>query len=232
MRTSHTIIALTTLSFAATATAGTGSITQSFNLSQTADRPNPSFNLDAFDTMGGTRALDNVTFNLSWSINTVMEIQNVSDFAVRAGDWSAELLWVALVQFDNGLGNDGIFAGLGGIGYSGVTADLPAGDGNPFGGMPGIATIDLGEATTASQLVDEGMTARQYFAIDGGGIIDGSFGALFSPEIFSPALLNFVPTTFDGEVELDITYNFTEVPAPGAAGLLGLAGIAATRRRR
>ncbi len=89
---------------------------------------------------------------------------------------------------------------------------------NAAAGSNGPIVVDLG---LEGSFVDEGDGVLTFTAFDVS--INGFEDALFSAELY----LNIHTSNFPaGEIRGQI------VPAPGAAALVGLAGLAATRRRR
>ena len=85
---------------------------------------------------------------------------------------------------------------------------------------------------------EPGFDFARYFSTGSGTVFlsttDGESGSVLNVPVAAGDSFGFIVDTFDnfnGQGVLTVT-NFSFVPAPGAAGLLALAGLAAVRRRR
>lgn len=163
-----------------------------------------------------------------------MTALNYSDFPIDAGDWEVLPSFTMFFTAEpSGRGDDGggpsIFAGIGAIGFDGFTGDLPAGSGTPFG-EPGRLDFERSGQLT-SDLLDDGPTAIGFFSQY--SEITSTLAPFSFPELFGPPGANLgLSAEITQTGTLTVIYEFTEIPAPGGAALLGLAGLGATRRRR
>ncbi|XHC25015.1 MAG: hypothetical protein ACFHWZ_07585 [Phycisphaerales bacterium] len=227
-RTLTTLGALAILAGAAHA----GEISQSVDVNITPDAPIQEFVLNGFDTMGGNRVLTGVRYQLQTSMSAEFTVLNYSDFPIPAGEWQALPGFSMFFTADEpgGDGEDSIFGGIGGIGFDPLTGDLPAGSGDPIFGEPGrLEFSDTG--TLESDFLDDGEVARNFFSTH--ETIASTLAPFSFPEIFGPPGANIaLESQVTQTGTLTVIYEFTEIPAPGAAALFGLAGLGATRRRR
>jgi hypothetical protein len=230
-RTLTTLGALATIAGAAHA----GEISQTVDINITPGEPMQAFSLDGFDTRGGDRTLTGVRFQLDTDFQADITVYNYSDFAIPAGEWSALPVFSMFFTAEAGRGGDGgggdsVFAGIGGIDFGSITGDLPAGSGSPFGGDPG--TLEFNESgVLISNFLDDGEAITSLFSSH--ETISSTLAPFSFPELFGPPGSDI---SLGAEVTqtgtLTVIYEFTEIPAPGAAALLGIAGLGATRRRR
>ena len=124
-----------------------------------------------------------------------------------------------------GSGEPGLFAFLG-IG-SGFSFTVTAANGLPFDafGIEVISANSLGGTTITTSNGDD-LIVGDVLGDPGTGFVGFNAAAPFNSVTFTVT----DPSTFDGIFITEIYAN--AVPAPGAAGLLGVAGLAAIRRRR
>ncbi|HZW11305.1 MAG TPA: hypothetical protein VFF69_15485 [Phycisphaerales bacterium] len=220
----RTALSLATLAAAAGA-AGADVIQQSFSYEWTSNDVQHSFSFEPFDTAGGTRELTGVRVGFDGTIAMEITAQTYEG-ALEAGEWSAEASHTVVAYF-NGGGID-LLQGLGGQWSDGITGDLGAGsNGQP--GTPYVFTDTVGFANVVD--VDS-----SYFGDFTGsepltGFMDGWFDGVVTPpdngqwiEIFASMLSQ------EGTVTL--TYEYENVPGPGALALLGVCGVVGVRRRR
>jgi hypothetical protein len=222
------IAGLFALAFSMTSNAQT--ITQEadffFDVQDANDPVQLSFN--AFDTMGGTRTLTGVSVAAFSSFSLEMIAENGEDYAIGADEWFVEAAIFNNVVFSPDEANEVAIPGLGGVGYGPLSADLAASDG----------VEQSGDDSVFYSFKDEYSGIRdalpfQISNFEGSGQLEAEIYPFLSLSIPPP------PPFFDlwitnhlnfGTVEL--TYSYTEVPAPASASLVALAGLVAARRRR
>lgn len=222
-----TAAAVTMAASAAAATAG-NTVVQSLGYDWNPDTGLEIGMFDAFDTAGGTRQLTGVSIGIDASAMWNVTVLNYSDTAYEPGEWHAE----GLANFNVLLGEFGpnsVERIAGAITFSGLTGSLGAGDGDPIFGQPGDPSVSASYSGFISNFFE--LDPAEFGVFTGGpvearllgftdGIIDGPNGLVVSTD----ALVS------SGVVTL--TYTYANVPAPAAAGLLAIAGLGATRRRR
>lgn len=173
------------------------------------------FAFDRFDDLGGARTLEEVVLSfdllMSAQVSAENEAPTVAEFFNLSFVGQADVLL-------NGLEISDAASDL-------LTAMLAASDGVPNSGPDFIDFGTRSLALTAS--VAETSDLSEYV---GSGNIDGVLTSLGE--------FNFSGTTGASitveEFELvgDVTLTYRYIPAPGSAALLGLCGLAASRRRR
>ncbi len=212
--------------------AAAGEISQTVDINITPGTFLQEFTLDGFDTQGGNRVLTGVRYQLQTELSANFTVLNYSDFAIPSGEWSVLPGFTMFFTADvpGGDGEGSIFGGIGGIGFDPLTGDLPAGTGDPIFGEPGrLEFSDSGILN--SDFLDDGDVARNFFSQH--PTIVSTLAPFSFPEVFGPPGSNI---TLESEVTqtgtLTVIYEYSVVPAPGAAAVLGLAGIAGLRRRR
>ena len=229
-RTLTTLGALAALAGAAHA----GEVSQTVDVNITPGNFIQTFSLDGFDSQEGNRTLTGVRFQLDTEFHADLTAQNFSDFPIASGDWEVLPGFTMFFTAEpTGRGDDGggpsIFAGIGGIGFDSFTGDLPAGSGGPFG-APGTLDFERSGQLT-SDFLDDGESALSFFSQF--SEITSSLSPFSFPELFGPPGANLgLAADITQTGTLTVVYEFTEIPAPGAAALIGLAGLGATRRRR
>ncbi|MAY74941.1 MAG: hypothetical protein CMJ31_09565 [Phycisphaerae bacterium] len=208
----------------------------------TVDSNSPDFGtvnpvLSRFDTMGGTRVLTGIDINLQLAGSGTIVVENFSETAYSAGEWSVEggVNWIYLAGMPDGGEETGSFIpffGLGGFGIAPVTGDIEAGMGpfDPFGGgMPGRFEVDFDGEGDSVLAVDP----SNFDVFIGTDDIVGVFGPFTDLLLDDPNFALSASTQdllFSGT--LSLTYTFDVVPAPGVAATLGFGGMIAARRRR
>ena len=160
--------------------------------------------LDPFNTALGT--LDSVTIN--WS------------FGVAISGIAGENASVNMGMNPNGWVNSTIFGGVGSAGYY---ANLSQG---AFSGA--TTTTFYGEQYFTA--ANAGVTCNPAFW----PIVSGAstFEARLDGGLGYATYYSLTSGTVTRTIDLVATYTYAAVPAPGAAALIGLAGMVATRRRR
>lgn len=212
------------------AQAGEPQIQQTLNYSWDAGDGFQVGTLDAFDDAGGTRELTGVSFDISGSLAVDVEALNFSSFALETGEWDAEgLVNVNLLFGDFGPGSVERIAGA--VSFNGLTGELGAGSGSPFG-SPGSPTVNdsLLGALAGSFSAD----ASDFGAFTSGPVSTNLLA--FSDFIVSNSqpgsIISLNANSISSEGSINLNYSYRVVPAPAAAGLLGFAGVFAGRRRR
>jgi hypothetical protein len=198
-----------------------------------------SFN--QFDTQGGTRVLEGVDVRFEADMTLEATAQSFTETFIASGEWSADVFHNVLLSFsgdDKGDGEEGgigaPFYGLGGIAITNLTGDLTPGDpGNfPFDpGTPGDPVI-ASTADSISSIVGTDAAFFGYFT--GTGIVEGFTGPFVDITLSPPpgAFIDVFASELTQVGTLSLDYRFSVVPAPGAAALLAMGGLAAARRRR
>lgn len=205
-------------------------ITQDLNFNWSGDGPLEVGNFAGFDNAGGTRILTGVNIAIDAEARWDLTFHNYSAEAFAADEWWGE----GFANFNIHLGEFGSGAEriAGYIDFTHVTGELGAGSGDIFG--------QPGEPSVSVSLFND---------IVGGFDLDaGEFGVVTSGDVLA-RILGFTDVVVDGpsgapgiifgETDLitvsgvlTLTYEYASVPAPGAAALLGGAGVFAARRRR
>lgn len=188
--------------------------------------------LDGFDSMGGTRVLTGVSFGIdataTWSVTAL----NYSPTAFSAGEWWADGLANVNVLFGE-FGPGGVERITGAVGFIDLTGDLGAGSGDPIFGEPGDPSVSDTFTAFIGNYFE--LDASEFAAFQNGPVAtylpvftdayaDGPNGTPGNILIQTDSLSSF------GTITLNYTYDV--VPAPGAAGVLGMAGLIGLRRRR
>lgn len=223
--------ALLALTAAAPAALAGNVQTQTLDFAWTMDAPLQIGSLNGFDTAGGTRVLTGVSFSIDAATEWDVTAANYTDTAFEPGEWWAEGIANFNVLFGE-FGPAGVERITGAIEFSGLTGSLSAGSGGPFGD-PGEVTVSAqydgflsnGFDLDASEFA--AFTAAQvdvFLPVFTDAYIDGPNGA--------PGFINIGTDALAATGSITLNYTYDIVPAPGAAALLGLAGLTATRRRR
>jgi hypothetical protein len=218
---------------AAAGVAHADAIDQSFTYEWTSNDPDlPAFSFEAFDDMGGTRKLTGVHLGFEGTIVMELTAQTYDPVPLSAGEWFAEASHTVVAYFNGGDDGVELLQGLGGQWLAGVTGDLGAGTGGfPFGepGTPYIVTDTL----LLSNVVEVDNSLFADFSGDGPleGFMAGFFDAVVTPPD-SGQMIEVFPSFLSQSGSVTLTYEFVNVPTPGALALLGAFGVAARRRRR
>lgn len=233
-------------------------LTQTFDISTSPGGFIAGVTLDKFDTLNGTRSLTGVRFDVEGDLTVEVGALNFGTTPVSAGTWEIIPEFFASVNFADFLGGggegegegegeggfgrglpggggggggglDSYFATFGGFVGEPVTGDIAPGMGNPFFGTSSYTEeitgpLDGFRIETAQSVLD-------FFSSDGPATVPGEVGPFSAPEFFGngQSVLAFQGDFFQTGT-LTVTYSF--VPAPGAFALLGMGGLAFTRRRR
>jgi len=175
-----------------------------------------------FDSMGGTRVLEEVSVSVSSFFSYEVMTENGEDYAVGADEWFLESAVYNNLEFN------GVFVpGLGGWGTL-VSADMGASDGVA---QKGEDTAFWSYKETLEGTRD--ILPFQTSAFIGNGTIEAEIYPYLSlllpppPPYFDIWIINHF---HQGSVTLN--YEYSSVPAPGSAAIMGLLGLAGVRRRR
>lgn len=223
--------ALIILAAAGIAHAGdASSITQTLDYSWNANDGFQIGTLDGFDDAGGTRELTGVAFDISGSLAVDVEALNFSSFALEGGEWSAEGIVNANLLFGD-FGPGGVERIAGAVSFSGLTGELGAGSGSPFGpaGSPTVTDSLLG-GLSGSFTAD-----TDEFAAFTSGPVSANLLAFSDFIVTAPvpgSIISVNANSISSEGAVNLTYLYNVVPAPTTAGLLGLGGLLLARRRR
>jgi hypothetical protein len=206
---------------ACTAAANTETFNGSFPLATT--NWQEMFQIPAFDTQNGLRVLDGVCIDLTGTVVGQAAAENLDAQAAVL-----ELFLEATISIELDDGSGTALASVIPVADEMFNAD-PFDGSIDFGGTSGITLNDL----TGTKMETTELTSG---ADDLSAFIDtGSVALLADAEGTSIATGsgNIVSSfTTEAELEWEITYKFSIVPAPGATAVLGFAGLVAARRRR
>ena len=201
------VSALAVASIAGAASAAVESF--SFNFGPTAVPFSGNGNLSLFDTMGGTRVLIGV--NVSYMVTLGANV-------VATSNAGPQIITVGVSG--SAAASDGIFNRAGPINGNAVSPILNNGDVFNFGSVSGSDTF----AAALPAFFFPAYTGVGTFVVNYSG--SGLFG------IVGQGNAQLDVSAFEGFGKVQIDYTWREVPAPGAAALLGLSGLVALRRRR
>jgi hypothetical protein len=179
------------------------------------------FDFDQFDTMGGTRVLKSVTLEIDATIGADVTAENNNlQAAPEFGISLTGFAEVALLGLE-ATANINTVQASGGVGGS-DNAGVPDGMGPDFFDFGTVSGMDSDDDTVGMMLaafIGNGMITASVTG-NGGFAVTGASNSTLDVDNFGAS----------GTIRL--IYEFNVIPTPGAAGLLGLAGIAAVRRRR
>lgn len=207
--------------------------------------------IQKFDTMGGTRKLENVNFTFRHNFRLSLFLESTGPTPIAAGDFGMNFFFLSVMQLgtldENGEGSFPFF-GPGGVGLTDFTAALGAYDGIAGNNGADSANGTFTDAFTSSftflpdeQPVLDALTGTGSLTTVYGGFTELQFWWNNDPG-WAPPLSGIpeYPTDpalwlefreFQHWGEIDVTYEFSQIPAPmSALPLIGLAAIA--RRRR
>lgn len=207
--------------------------------------------VQGFDSHGGSRRLTGVTFEFHHNFELDLFVESTGPTAVSADDFSFDFAYITLFQL--GLGGDegGPPAfGPGALFVEDVSGDLAAYDGDPGNDGPDSFRRSFSDAFTVTQAYGLEEPAVLAALTDVGPLttVLGGFNELFF-EWFNDPGWPFPPggvPEYPGDAavwvswpgfrhfgEIAVTYEYAAVPEPtGAAGLAGLALLAARRKLR
>lgn len=198
--------------------------------------------IELFDTLGGTRQLTGVQLAVTGTLQAEVVVQNFGPTIAADGTWEVlpDFVTAFSVFDESGEGEgedegggggepDSFFQTFGGFSGDPITGDIPAGDGGgPFGGNPGIFTVTTSGALDAALNLSD----FAFFERDVPTTLDWISTPFFFPEVFSDPGVSIAAGTGDLLQQASITVTYSFIPAPASVGLLAVAGLAATRRRR
>jgi hypothetical protein len=203
--------------------------------------------LQGFDTLGGMRRLDRVSFEFRHNFALEVFVESTGPDPVNAADFTLAISYNTLFQV--GEGKSPPFFGPGGLNIDDATGDLGAFDGVPGNDGPDSYRRSFTDAFTAIQEYTDA-DPDVLAAVTGAGQIPTVFGGF--GEIFfafnndpgwptPPGGVHEYPTdawvwvgtpTFRHFGEIEVRYEFTQVPTPAGAGVLGAGALGLTLRRR
>jgi len=208
--------AVAALAVPAVSMAGT-TIDQSFDFMFPLSPGMVTMEFDQFDDMGGMRILKEVILTVDATMSADATAENDSTLAAPSFElqFNGSMLFELLSLGGADIANDAFAAAL--APSDGVSGSGP--DFNDYG------TVSLG-------LSDGDSTTTDLAGFIGAGTVMGDLESSggFSFSGTTDALLGFDNFHLVGKATL--TYVYNEIPAPGAAALFGLGGLAASRRRR
>jgi hypothetical protein len=178
-----------------------------------------------FDTQGGTRVLKAVEVSIEGTIQALITAENNS--TIDANAFTTSITGIIDFNIENASVGLGINAVSGNIPVTATdNAGTPNGMGTDFADFGLVSGFD-----SDSALVFPFPPPGLLPWIGGGtvsGTITGSGG--FAAQGSADATINF--DLFGASGTAKVTYFFDVIPTPGSVSLVGLAGIAAIRRRR
>lgn len=204
--------------------------TQDLNFAWSGDGPLEVGNFAGFDNAGGTRTLTGVNIAIDAEAAWNLTFQNYSAEAFAADEWWGE----GFANFNIHLGEFGSGAEriAGFIDFTHVTGDLGAGSGDIFG-EPGDPSVSVSLSNSIVGAFD--LDASEFGVVTSGDVLARILG--FTDVVVDGP--NGAPGIIFGETDLltatgvlTLTYQYTTVPAPAGAALLGGFGLVGLRRRR
>lgn len=208
--------------------------------------------IQGFDTLGGTRELTAVTFTFNQTFTLNLFTESTGPTPLQAGDYSFNFGFLFVVQL--GLASDKNpsppFFGPGGFFAGDISHNLSAYDGIPGNDGPDANRSTFTDAYAAEQTYVPTDDPSLFAAlVDVGDItcVLGGFTEVFFgwvnppawpqpggdfPEYPADAALWFDWSDFRHSGDFIITYEYANVPTPGAALPLAAAGALTLRRRR
>ncbi|MBL8747280.1 MAG: choice-of-anchor E domain-containing protein [Phycisphaerae bacterium] len=186
---------------------------------------NTQVQFQQFDTQGGTRILKAVSVEMEGKISALITAENNS--TIDANDFAVSVTGI----IDFSIANASL-----GLGINAVSSPIPV-TATDNGGLPNGMGPDFADfgmvmgSDTDSALVFPFPPPGLLPWIGNGvviGTISGSGG--FAAQGSADASINF--DDFGAFGTAKVTYFFDVVPTPGSMALIGLAGLAAVRRRR
>jgi MYXO-CTERM domain-containing protein len=179
-----------------------------------------SLSIARFDTLGGNRTLVGVELTASFTMST-------DDYLIiNLGTFSPATVT------QTGIANNGTGFGVGG---SSIVTSMH-GTSSPFSIPFGVVDNPLltfafsADLSGAQSLGFYNGTTN--FNVDTLSLFSASAAALELSNVDYLVLTGGAGQFFNGTLAANVTYTYTEVPAPGALAILGLGGMAAVRRRR
>ena len=210
------VLCVAALATSSAAMAGT-SIVQNVNFDEPLSPASFQLLFNQFNDNNGLRTLKQVTLSIDATISADATAENDSALAAPLFQlqYNGSMIFDLLTLSGADLANGSSGASL--APSDGINGSGP--DYNDFG------TVTLG-------LSDSDSTTMNLAGFIGGGQLFGNVNALggFSFSGTTDASLGFDNFRIFGTATL--TYAYNEIPAPGAAALFGLGGLAAARRRR
>lgn len=202
--------------------------------------------VQGFDTQGGTRQLNSVTFEFRHNFALDLFVESTGPTAVEEGDYAFEFSFISLFQLGDGSEGSPFF-GPGGIYLGGVSGALAAYDG--VAGNDGADSYHVlhNESFSVVQTYTQAEPDVLGAVTDAGAIpsVYGGFTELFfnwvNPPSWPPPAGEFPEYPTDAAIwinwqnfrhfgEFDVIYDYTVVPEPATLMLLPALALAARRR--
>lgn len=179
------------------------------------------FDFDQFDTMGGTRVLKSVTLEIDATIGADVTAENNNDQA--APDFGISLTGFAQATLLGleATANVNTVQASGGVAGS-DNAGVPNGMGPDFFNFGSVSGMDSDDDTIGMMLA----------GFIGNGVITASVNGNGGFAVTGASNSTLDVDNFGASGTIRLIYEFNVIPTPGSAGLLGLAGLVAVRRRR
>lgn len=179
-----------------------------------------SFLIPQFDTMGGDRILEQVNIFLDGMVRGTARAESIN-----AGPATVTLNLSSSISLSQGVNTLAVALPLASVSYLATTYDGTMDFGGTSGRtFAGLAANDSDSSTLVAGVDDLSAwigTGNVTLSAVANGASTGS-GAGNLALIFNT----------DASTLFQVDYVYSEVPAPGGAGLAGLTGLAALRRRR
>lgn len=218
--------AIAATAIASTASADVVTQTRFYDWSLPAGPATLTFN--QFDDQGGDRVLEAIRMRFDGDVAMEVVVENYGTDSFESGEWFLEATHSVVAFFQDG----GPTVGLGGIALDGITGDLGAGSGSPFG-APGDPVVieSFGDTVSVDRDIDGGFF--DYFS--GDGSVSALMAAFSDFLVTPPANGNAIISAFSNEAShngvVTLEYEFSVIPAPAAGLLLAGLGFAGRRRR-
>ncbi len=213
--------------------------------------------IQGFDTLGGTRRLDAVTFAFDHQFTIEMFVESTGPTAVQTGDFSLNFAYITLFLLGTvdpltgarGGGGGPPLIGPGAFFIDNFSADLAAYDGIPGNDGPDSTRRTFADAYTHTQTYTGAEQDVLDAVTDVGALttVYGGFTELFfawkndpnwpvppggAPSYPTDAALWVSFSNFVHSGTIHVTYAYSDVPAPTTALPLAAAGLLGLRRRR
>jgi len=214
---------LTTALIAATAGIANAGVSETFSGSFDLATTNwtEAFNINGFDTMGGTRELLEINIHLTGEVNGIAMAESLDASAATIELNLQATLTLFLAASNTELAEV--------IPVVNTTFDAEAFDGNiDFDGPSGAVFTGLSNTASAWEAISDAGVLELFTDVASVGLSAEAFGSSFGS-----GAGNLI-TQFATEAGLgwEVQYKFRNVPAPAGMALLGMGGLVATRRRR
>jgi hypothetical protein len=222
-------------------------ITQTVPFDYNADKGVTFPVMQGFDSLGGGRQLTGVTFEFHHNFELDLYIESTGPTPVAAADFNLSISYITLFQI--GQGEHPPFFGPGALFVENASGDLAAYDGIPGNDGPDSYRRTLTDAFVIAQAYGAAEPDLLAAVTDVGEIttVFGGFLELFvewnNDPSWPPPANGFPEYPGDASIwpsapslrhfgEIEITYEYVNVPGPASAALLALTALVPFARRR